>query len=158
MGPLQGVRVVEFAGLGPGPFCGMLLADLGADVVRIDRRGARGGLIGALGATSLLDRGKRSIALDLKDDADLAVVRALAERADVLLARLAARSPEPGWARPFLAVGVLGGYTTYSTFALEVVDLGDDGAVALAAGYVLLSVVGGVAAVALGALAGRRRA
>ncbi|WP_324275049.1 CoA transferase [Blastococcus brunescens] len=42
MGPLQGVRVVEFAGLGPGPFCGMLLADLGADVVRIDRRGARG--------------------------------------------------------------------------------------------------------------------
>ena len=50
MGPLEGVRVVEFAGLGPGPFCGMLLADLGADVVRIDRRGSRGGLIGALGA------------------------------------------------------------------------------------------------------------
>jgi alpha-methylacyl-CoA racemase len=85
VGPLQGVRVVEFAGLGPGPFCGMLLADLGADVVRIDRRGARGGLIGALGATSLLDRGKRSIALDLKDPEDVAVVRALVERADVLL-------------------------------------------------------------------------
>jgi alpha-methylacyl-CoA racemase len=85
MGPLHGVRVVEFAGLGPGPFCGMLLADLGADVVRIDRRGARGGLVGALGATSLLDRGKRSIALDLKDDDDLRVVRALVGRADVLL-------------------------------------------------------------------------
>ncbi len=85
MGPLAGVRVVEFAGLGPGPFCGMLLADLGADVVRIDRRGARGGLIGALGTTSLLDRGKRSIALDLKDDDDLQVVRALVRRADVLL-------------------------------------------------------------------------
>jgi alpha-methylacyl-CoA racemase len=85
VGPLQGVRVVEFAGLGPGPFCGMLLADLGADVVRIDRRGDRGGLIGSLGATSLLDRGKRSIALDLKDPADLDVVRALAQRADVLL-------------------------------------------------------------------------
>jgi len=84
-GPLQGVRVVEFAGLGPGPFCGMLLADLGADVVRIDRRGSRGGLIGALGATSLLDRGKRSIALDLKDADDLAVVRALVARSDVLL-------------------------------------------------------------------------
>lgn len=84
-GPLQGVRVVEFAGLGPGPFCGMLLADLGADVVRIDRRSRAGGLVGSLGATSLLDRGKRSIALDLKDDADLAVVRALVERADVLL-------------------------------------------------------------------------
>src|SRR3712207_8323701 len=85
MGPLAGVRVVEFAGLGPGPFCGMLLADLAADVVRIDRRGARGGLIGALGSTSLLDRGKRSIALDLKDESDVAVVRALAERSDVLL-------------------------------------------------------------------------
>ncbi|GAA3177348.1 CaiB/BaiF CoA-transferase family protein [Blastococcus jejuensis] len=85
MGPLEGVRVVEFAGLGPGPFCGMLLADLGADVVRIDRKGARGGLIGALGATSLLDRGKRSIALDLKDPDDVLVVRALVRRADVLL-------------------------------------------------------------------------
>ncbi len=85
MGPLEGVRVVEFAGLGPGPFCGMLLADLGADVVRIDRRGARGGLTGSLGATTLLDRGKRSIALDLKDDDDLRVVRALVRRADVLL-------------------------------------------------------------------------
>jgi alpha-methylacyl-CoA racemase len=73
--------VVEFAGLGPGPFCGMLLADLGADVVRIDRRGGGGGL----GATSLLDRGKRSIALDLKDPADIEVVRALVRRADVLL-------------------------------------------------------------------------
>ncbi|MBW8764834.1 MAG: CoA transferase [Geodermatophilales bacterium] len=83
-GPLAGVRVVEFAGLGPGPFCGMLLADLGAAVVRIDRKGGRGGLMGALGATSLLDRGKRSIALDLKDADDLAVVRALAQRADVL--------------------------------------------------------------------------
>ncbi|TYP81311.1 CaiB/BaiF CoA transferase family protein [Blastococcus xanthinilyticus] len=84
MGPLEGVRVVEFAGLGPGPFCGMLLADLGADVVRIDRRGARAGLVGSLGATSLLDRGKRSIALDLKDPADLDVVRALVRRSDVL--------------------------------------------------------------------------
>jgi alpha-methylacyl-CoA racemase len=75
------VRVVEFAGLGPGPFCGMLLADLGADVVRIDRRGGSG----TLGATTLLDRGKRSIALDLKDPADVEVVRALVRRADVLL-------------------------------------------------------------------------
>jgi alpha-methylacyl-CoA racemase len=85
LGPLQGVRVVEFAGLGPGPFCGMLLADLGADVVRIDRRGARGGLLGTLGGPSLMDRGKRSIALDLKDADDLAVVRVLVQRSDVLL-------------------------------------------------------------------------
>ncbi len=88
MGPLQGVRVVEFAGLGPGPFCGMLLADLGADVVHIDRRGARGGLIGSLGATSLLDRGKRSIALDLRDESDLAAARELARRADVVIENL----------------------------------------------------------------------
>ncbi len=75
-----------------------------------------------------------------------------------LLAVLAARSPEPSWARPFLGVGVLGGYTTYSTFAVEVVDLVDGGAPVLAAGYVLLSVVGGVVAVALGAVTVRRAA
>jgi alpha-methylacyl-CoA racemase len=85
VGPLQGVRVVEFAGIGPAPFCGMLLADLGADVVRVDRPGPRTGLLGAIGATSVLDRGKRSIALDLKEPADLDVVRALVARSDVLL-------------------------------------------------------------------------
>ncbi len=74
----------------------------------------------------------------------------------VLIAVLAARSPEPAWVRPFLAVGVLGGYTTYSTFAVEVVRLVEDGAAGLAAGYVLLSVGGSVAAVALGAVSGRR--
>ena len=84
-GPLRGVRVVEFAGLGPAPFCGMLLADLGADVVRIDRRDPPGGVMGTLGLPSVLDRGKRSIALDLKDPDDLAVVHALLARADVLL-------------------------------------------------------------------------
>ncbi|TQN40787.1 camphor resistance protein CrcB [Blastococcus colisei] len=75
-----------------------------------------------------------------------------------LLAVLATRSSEPSWTRPFLGVGVLGGYTTYSTFAVEVVDLLDDGALALAVGYVLLSTLGGVAAVALGAVAARRAA
>ena len=67
-----------------------------------------------------------------------------------LTAALTARSPEPPWARPFLAVGVLGGYTTYSAFAVEVVELTDAGAAALAAGYVLVSVLGGVLAVAVG--------
>ena len=76
----------------------------------------------------------------------------------VLVAVLAARPLERAWVRPFLAVGALGGYTTYSAFAVEVVDLVDDGAVALAVGYVVLSVVGGAAAVAAGALAGRRTA
>ena len=72
-----------------------------------------------------------------------------------LTAALTARSPEPPWARPFLAVGVLGGYTTYSAFAVEVVELVDAGAAALAAGYVLVSVLGGVLAVAAGARAVR---
>jgi fluoride exporter len=73
----------------------------------------------------------------------------------VLLAVLLARFPGSPWLRPFLAVGVLGGYTTYSTFAVEAVRLTDDGHAALAAGYVLASVIGGVAAVLLGLLAGR---
>src|SRR5918997_1739766 len=64
------------------------------------------------------------------------------------------RCPEPPWARPLLAVGVLGGYTTYSAFAVETVGLAEAGAPWLAAGYVLVSVLGGVLAVAAGALAG----
>ena len=72
-----------------------------------------------------------------------------------LAAVLTARVPEPPWARPFLAVGVLGGYTTCSAFAVETVGLAEAGAPLLAAGYVLLSVVGGVLAVAGGALAVR---
>ena len=75
-----------------------------------------------------------------------------------LAAALTARSPEPAWARPFLAVGVLGGYTTYSAFAVEAVGLVEAGAPVLAAGYVLVSVLGGVLAVAAGALAVRGRA
>jgi fluoride exporter len=76
----------------------------------------------------------------------------------VLLGVLGRRSPEPSWAKPFLGVGVLGGYTTYSAFAVEVVELVDDGAPALAAGYVLASVLGGVLAVAAGALCADRTA
>ncbi|SFU10054.1 CrcB protein [Geodermatophilus amargosae] len=75
----------------------------------------------------------------------------------VLLGALAARDPEPAWARPFLAVGVLGGYTTYSAFAMEVVGLTDAGAIARALGYVLVSVLGGVLAVAAGIRAVRGR-
>jgi CrcB protein len=74
----------------------------------------------------------------------------------VLFAVLAARVPEPSWVRPFVGVGVLGGYTTYSTFAVEMVDLGRTGAALEAARYLLVSVVGGVLAVALGAVAARR--
>uniref|UniRef100_A0A8D2CPY7 Alpha-methylacyl-CoA racemase n=1 Tax=Sciurus vulgaris TaxID=55149 RepID=A0A8D2CPY7_SCIVU len=75
---LQGVRVVELAGLAPGPFCGMVLADFGAQVLRVDRVGSPGDL-------SRLARGKRSLALDLKRAHGAAVLRRLCARADVLL-------------------------------------------------------------------------
>ncbi|CAM05540.1 alpha-methylacyl-CoA racemase [Saccharopolyspora erythraea NRRL 2338] len=86
-GPLAGVRVVELAGLGPAPFCAMLLADLGADVVLVDRPGAGARVDRPDGSdqTDLLNRGKRSIAVDLKHERGAAAVLALAERADVLL-------------------------------------------------------------------------
>ncbi|HTV49684.1 MAG TPA: CaiB/BaiF CoA-transferase family protein [Steroidobacteraceae bacterium] len=78
-GPLCGLKVLEFAGIGPVPFCGMLLADLGADVLRIDRPGRR------YGAEEIETRGRRSLVLDLKSTAGLATALALAEKADALL-------------------------------------------------------------------------
>lgn len=84
MGPLQGIRVIELAGIGPGPFCGMLLADLGADVVLVDRKG--GSLpFGAQPKYDLTRRGKRSIALDLKQPGAAEVVLRLIEQADALI-------------------------------------------------------------------------
>ncbi|MFT4084180.1 MAG: CaiB/BaiF CoA-transferase family protein [Nocardioides sp.] len=81
-GPLRGVRVVELAGIGPGPHACMMLADLGADVIRIDR--PQGPQLGG-GAHDLLARGRPSVALDLKHPAALAVVLDLVERAEVLI-------------------------------------------------------------------------
>ncbi|GAA2374541.1 CaiB/BaiF CoA-transferase family protein [Streptomyces cuspidosporus] len=83
-GPLTGVRVVELAGIGPGPFAAMLLADLGADVVRVDRPGGTGGLK-VDPAYDLANRNKRSVLLDLKTEPGRAAVLDLAERADILL-------------------------------------------------------------------------
>ena len=77
-GPLAGVRVVELAGIGPAPFAAMLLADLGADVIRVERPGSSG-------ADDLLNRGKRALAVDLKHDRGPATVLALAEQAEILL-------------------------------------------------------------------------
>ena len=74
----------------------------------------------------------------------------------VLTGVLANRSPEPAWARPLLGVGVLGGYTTYSAFAVEVVVLTDAGALVTVLGYLSASVVGGVVAVAAGIRVARR--
>lgn len=79
-GPLNGVKVLEFAGIGPGPFCCMLLSDMGADVVRVDRKGGR-----AAFKTDIPARGRRHIALDLKDANDVAVALAMMEKADVVI-------------------------------------------------------------------------
>ena len=77
MSALQGIRVVEMAGLAPAPFCGMILADFGADVVRVDRVGA--------GSMDQLARGKRSVAVNLKSPEGVETVLRLIEQADVLL-------------------------------------------------------------------------
>ncbi|MFJ3909215.1 alpha-methylacyl-CoA racemase [Streptomyces sp. 2132.2] len=82
-GPLAGVRVVELAGIGPGPFAAMLLADLGADVVRVDRPG--GGALAIDPAYDVTNRGKRSVLVDLKSAEGPARVLDLVERADVLI-------------------------------------------------------------------------
>ncbi|MGB5091728.1 MAG: CaiB/BaiF CoA-transferase family protein [Parvibaculum sp.] len=79
-GPLKGIKVVEFAGIGPGPFSAMLLSDMGADVVRIDRKGARGG-----SKFDVTSRGRRSVALDLKNPAAVETCLKLLEKADVLI-------------------------------------------------------------------------
>lgn len=83
-GPLSGLRVLEIAGIGPAPFCGMLLADLGADVVVVDRREPNPENI-ALGKAAITSRGKRSIAVDLKSAEDVATVLDLVENCDALI-------------------------------------------------------------------------
>src|SRR5512137_1652343 len=84
MGPLQGICILELAGIGPGPFCGMLLADLGADVVLVDRKG--GALpFNAQPKHDLTRRGKRSIAVDLKQPGAVEVVLRLVEQCDGLI-------------------------------------------------------------------------
>ena len=79
-GPLKGVKVIEFVGLGPAPFCAMMLSDMGADVVRIDRPGAMGG-----GAGDIMGRGRRSVALNLKDEGELALCRKMIGQAAIRL-------------------------------------------------------------------------
>ncbi|MFD6034962.1 CaiB/BaiF CoA transferase family protein [Streptomyces griseoincarnatus] len=82
-GPLTGVRVVELAGIGPGPFAAMLLADLGADVVRVDRPGGPG--LGIDPARDITNRNKRSVVVDLKTSDGVKHVLDLAGRADILI-------------------------------------------------------------------------
>jgi alpha-methylacyl-CoA racemase len=83
--PLAGVRVVEVAGIGPLPFCAMLLADLGADVIRLDRAAHVPDAAPAEASRDVLQRGRRSVAVDLKNPAAVEAVLRLVDRADVLL-------------------------------------------------------------------------
>ncbi len=130
MGVLTGVRVVEIAGLGPAPFCGMLLADMGADVVLVERGGAKGGDPLSLGRNAIVNRGKRSIALDLKDPAAVDAVLRLVDGADALIEGMRpgvmerlGLGPEPCLARnPRLVYGRMTGW-------------GQDGPLAQAAGH-----------------------
>ena len=84
-GPLVGTRVVEMAGIGPGPFACMLLADMGADVIRVDRAQAVPATGTPAPSGDVLGRGRRSVALDLKHPDGVAALLRLVERADVLV-------------------------------------------------------------------------
>ena len=85
MGPLAGVRIIELAGIGPGPFCAMMLADMGADVIRVERSAAvRGGDPDVPPADVML-RGRRSIGIDMKSPDGLEAVMKLIESADGLI-------------------------------------------------------------------------
>ncbi len=85
MGPLEGIRVIEIAGIGPGPFCAMVLADLGADVVRVDRADRVPDEAPATPSLDLLNRGRRSIGVNLKVPEGVETVLRLVESADVLI-------------------------------------------------------------------------
>jgi alpha-methylacyl-CoA racemase len=81
MGALTGIRVIEMAGIGPGPFCAMMLSDMGAEVIRIDRLSQSG----TGDRKVVLNRGRRSLAMDLKNPDAVEALLRLVEKADVLI-------------------------------------------------------------------------
>ena len=83
MGPLEGVRIVEMGGIGPGPFTAMMLADMGADIVRIERPG--GFTAVADSKFNVMQRGRRSVVLDIKKPEGAEAILRLTERADALI-------------------------------------------------------------------------
>ena len=129
-GPLAGIKVVEIAGIGPGPFCAMMLADMGAEVLRVDRTAEAD--IGFAGdpRKSLLNRGRRSVAVDLKNPAGIGAVKRLVAGADALIEgfrpgvmeRLGLGPDECLAANPRLVYGRMTGW-------------GQDGPIAHAAGH-----------------------
>ena len=83
MGPLTGLKIIELQGIGPGPYCGMMLADMGAEITRIDRSSNVGADAG--GRVDILARGRRSVAVDLKNPEGVETVLKLIAQADVLI-------------------------------------------------------------------------
>lgn len=81
MGPLEGIKIVEIAGIGPGPWCAMMLADMGADIIRVDRKAAAG----TGSDKDILNRNRRSIAVDLKKPEGIEAVLKLIGEADALI-------------------------------------------------------------------------
>ena len=84
-GPLSGVTVIELAGIGPGPFCGMMLADMGADVIRVDRAAQVPAEFPDRPNIDVAMRGRRSIGVDLKNPDGVAAVLRLVADADILI-------------------------------------------------------------------------
>ncbi len=85
-GPLTGYRIIEIAGIGPGPFCAMLLSDMGADIVRVDRaERAAGDMSAPPPYADVMARGRRSLAVDLKNPEGVETVLKLVETADGLI-------------------------------------------------------------------------
>ncbi|TDP60415.1 CaiB/BaiF CoA transferase family protein [Roseateles toxinivorans] len=121
-GPLAGLRVLELAGLGPAPFACALLADAGAEVVRIDRPGV------PVEASDILARGRRSVALDLKRPADVQTALALAARADLfvegfrpgVIERLGLGPDELLQRNPRLVIGRMTGWGQHGPLAADV--------------------------------------
>jgi alpha-methylacyl-CoA racemase len=85
VGPLSGIKVIELAGIGPGPMCGMLLSDMGAEVIRVDRTSESGLGVPSPTKFEVMNRGRRSIAVDLKQPEGRDVVLRLVEKADALI-------------------------------------------------------------------------
>ena len=125
MGPLTGFKVIELAGIGPGPMCAMLLADMGAEIIRIDRVNPP-----SSGGVDLLNRGRRSVSVDLKNPEGIETILKLTGEADALIegfrpgvTERLGLGPDDCWARnPRLVYGRVTGW-------------GQDGPLAQAAGH-----------------------
>jgi alpha-methylacyl-CoA racemase len=85
VGPLDGIKIIELAGIGPGPFCAMMLADMGADVIRVDRSQSVVGGDPASPPADVLNRGRRSVGLDLKQPEGVETLLRLVDSADALI-------------------------------------------------------------------------